>query len=105
MPDVIINWDPDARVTTAAFQRKLGQAARASIAGYAVTPYYTGNHRPNAFMAVVGPGVGPGLVLEGASILDLAPTVLARFGIAAPAHMDGRVLNELTATETLQPHS
>jgi predicted AlkP superfamily phosphohydrolase/phosphomutase len=104
MPDVIINWDPDARVTTRLYSERWGKL-ESEHAGYAVTPYYTGNHRPNAFMAVVGPGVGPGLVLEGASILDLAPTVLARFGLTAPAHMDGRVLDELTATETVQPHS
>ena len=104
MPDVIISWDPKTCVTTELSTESWG-LLRSEHPGYGVTPYYTGNHRPNAFMAVVGPGVGPGLVLEGASILDLAPTVLARFGIAAPAHMDGRVLNELTATETLQPHS
>lgn len=34
-------------------------------------------------------------MLEGASILDLAPTILNHFGIEPPAHMDGRVLGEI----------
>ena len=68
-------------------------------AAYEVTPYYTGNHRPNAFAAIVGPGVPSGRVLEGASILDLAPSILARFGIAPPEHMDGKPLAEILPVE------
>ncbi len=75
MPDVVITWDPEARVTTS-----LGTSAHgvtcSEHAAYEVTPYYTGNHRPNAFAAIVGPGVPSGRVLEGASILDLAPSIL-----------------------------
>ncbi len=38
------------------------------------------NHDPDGIVVAFGEGVTPG-VLEGASILDVAPTVLARFGI------------------------
>jgi predicted AlkP superfamily phosphohydrolase/phosphomutase len=62
-----------------------------------VAPYYTGNHWPNAFAAAIGPDVPQGLALEGGSILDLAPTILARFGIAPPGYMNGTVLRELSA--------
>jgi predicted AlkP superfamily phosphohydrolase/phosphomutase len=103
MPDVIINWNPDARITTQLSTQQWG-TLQTENAGYAVTPYYTGNHRPNAFTALVGPGITPGRIVGGASILDLAPTILARFGIVTPAHMDGRVLDELTI-ETLPPRS
>jgi predicted AlkP superfamily phosphohydrolase/phosphomutase len=102
MPDVIINWDPAAQVTTQLSTSNWGEL-KTENAGYAVTPYYTGNHRPNAFAVLVGPGIAAGQILGGASILDLAPTILARFGIAAPAHMDGRVLSELTSAEMLIP--
>jgi hypothetical protein len=54
-PDVIINWDPKARVTTGC-PRRLGPAAvNTPDMGLRLT---RGNHRPNAFMAVVGPGWG-----------------------------------------------
>ena len=95
MPDIVITWDPGARVTTSLNTNAHG-VTHGEHAGCEVAPYYTGNHRPNAFAAIVGPGVAPGRVLEGASILDIAPTILARFGITAPDYMDGRVLNELT---------
>jgi arylsulfatase A-like enzyme len=40
-----------------------------------------------------GPGVRPGLTLDEASILDLAPTVLHYMGLDVPDHMDGQVLS------------
>ena len=48
MPDIIINWNDDAKVTTELLTKKYGMARNAQP-GYAIMPYYTGNHRPNAF--------------------------------------------------------
>ncbi|MBK7726955.1 MAG: hypothetical protein IPJ33_00140 [Gammaproteobacteria bacterium] len=94
MPDVIINWDPEAKVMT-----QLATSAHGTVStplpGYAVTPYYSGNHRGNAFIAALGTSVEPGSVLEGASILDLAPSILAHFGVEVPGHMDGKVVGAL----------
>jgi predicted AlkP superfamily phosphohydrolase/phosphomutase len=101
MPDVVINWDPSARVTTSLSTRAHG-VIRSQRAAYEEAPYYTGNHRPNAFAAIVGPGVAPGQLLEGASILDLAPTILACFAIPKPVYMDGSVLDLLVARCTDQ---
>jgi predicted AlkP superfamily phosphohydrolase/phosphomutase len=94
MPDVIIQWNEDAKLTTELLTKKYG-IARSLKPGYGITPYYTGNHRPNAFTVAVGPGIPAGRVLKGTSILDLAPTLLAYFGIKPPAYMDGRVLSGL----------
>jgi predicted AlkP superfamily phosphohydrolase/phosphomutase len=69
---------------------------RVDHAGCDAAPFYSGNHWPNAFAAAIGPEIPQGATLEGASILDLAPTILARFGIEPPAHMDGSVLRALT---------
>ena len=98
MPDVIINWNDDARVTTELLTKKYGMARNAQP-GYALTPYYTGNHRPNAFAIAIGPEVRRGAELEGTSILDLAPTILTHFGITPPAYMRGKILNELRSSE------
>jgi predicted AlkP superfamily phosphohydrolase/phosphomutase len=100
MPDVIVTWDPDAEVTTELATERYG-VVRSEHAGFAVTPYYSGNHRPNAFAALIGPGVPQGHVLDGASILDLAPTILSHFGIEPPAHMNGRVLGEVLGRATV----
>jgi arylsulfatase A-like enzyme len=46
----------------------------------------------NGVLAMKGPGVRPGLTLDGASILDLAPTFLHYMGLDVPDNMDGEVL-------------
>lgn len=94
MPDIIINWNDEARITTELLTEKYG-LARSAHPGYALTPYYTGNHRPNAFAVAVGPDVPQGKILDGTSILDLASTMLNHFGITPPDYMEGKVLKEL----------
>jgi predicted AlkP superfamily phosphohydrolase/phosphomutase len=94
MPDIIINWNDDARLTTELSTAKYG-VVRSKEPGCALPPYYTGNHRPTAFMVSLGPDISQGAVCEGSSILDLAPTILDQFGIEPPNYMDGRVLTEL----------
>jgi predicted AlkP superfamily phosphohydrolase/phosphomutase len=94
MPDIIINWNDDAKVTTELLTKKYG-IARSPQPGYGITPYYTGNHRASAFSIAIGPEIPAGEVLKDASILDLAPTILTYFGITPPAYMEGKVLDEL----------
>ncbi len=53
----------------------------------------TGHHHMVGILAMHGPGVRPGLTLDEASILDLAPTVLHYMGLDVPDHMDGHVLS------------
>jgi len=95
MPDIIINWNDDAKVTTELLTEKYG-LARSAEPGYALAPYYTGNHRPNAFAVALGPEIPRGIILEGTSILDLAPTILTYFGITPPDYLDGKVLTTLS---------
>jgi len=103
MPDVIIHWNEDAKVTTELLTENYG-LARSQEPGWAVSPFYTGNHRPNAFAVIVGAGIPKGLVLEGASILDLAPTILARYGFEPPDYMDGKVLSEFMGHRSRADH-
>jgi predicted AlkP superfamily phosphohydrolase/phosphomutase len=51
----------------------------------------SGGHRMDGICLLWGPGVQPGR-LEGAHIVDLAPTVLAALDVPVPDDMDGRVL-------------
>jgi hypothetical protein len=94
MPDVVIIWDVDARVTTELLVEKLG-LIRKSAASCQLPPYYTGNHTPRAFAMALGPNVPSGVECAGRRVVDLAPTILAEFGIEPPGHMTGDILAEL----------
>ena len=49
-------------------------------------------HRSQGILAMGGPGVRADVRLEGATLLDIAPTVLALLGLPAGEDMEGRVL-------------
>ena len=66
----------------------------------------TGAHRREAFLAAAGPRIANRKLLNGANILDLAPTFLHLAGVDIPDDYDGRVIFEmLTAEETGQRQS
>ena len=53
---------------------------------------YSGMHRDYGMLIMAGPGVRRGATIDGASIQDMAPTVLHTMGLPIPANMDGQVL-------------
>jgi predicted AlkP superfamily phosphohydrolase/phosphomutase len=57
----------------------------------------SGHHRLDGLVILAGAGVKPGLELDGATILDLAPTILHALGVPVPEELDGRVLSEAFA--------
>ncbi len=56
---------------------------------------YSGMHREAGSLVACGPGLRRGSAVEGASIVDLAPTLLHWLGHGVPADMDGRVLTDM----------
>lgn len=64
----------------------------------------TGGHRMNGLLMLRGPGVKQGYRLQGAQIIDLAPTILAVMGVPIPSDMDGKVLTEAFADEFWAGH-
>jgi predicted AlkP superfamily phosphohydrolase/phosphomutase/tetratricopeptide (TPR) repeat protein len=57
-------------------------------------------HRPFGILAGCGPGFRPGTRVYGASILDVAPTVLHLLGLPAAYDMPGRILAEVLENTT-----
>jgi predicted AlkP superfamily phosphohydrolase/phosphomutase len=55
----------------------------------------SGTHRMNGIFLAYGDNIRPGITLEKAHLIDLAPTILYMMGLQPPAHMDGRVLREI----------
>ncbi|TFB12213.1 hypothetical protein E3V55_01240 [Candidatus Marinimicrobia bacterium MT.SAG.3] len=61
-------------------------------------PLKTAHHDENGIFIATGQGIKQGEKIDGASIMDLTPTILAAYGIKPPGDMDGRVLNEIFET-------
>ncbi|MAT68734.1 MAG: hypothetical protein CMJ58_04350 [Planctomycetaceae bacterium] len=60
-------------------------------------------HRPFGIFAAQGPGIQPGARAYGASLLEIAPTVLELLGLPPAYDMPGRVLAEVLIDATLRP--
>jgi predicted AlkP superfamily phosphohydrolase/phosphomutase len=60
-------------------------------------PWMSGTHAdaPDGLLLAVGDGVRTGAVLHGASVLDVAPTILYLMGLPVARDMEGRVLTEM----------
>jgi len=55
---------------------------------------WSGLHRMNGTLILWGKDVRQGVVVEGANIVDPAPTILYLLGLPIPADMDGQVLTQ-----------
>jgi predicted AlkP superfamily phosphohydrolase/phosphomutase len=87
-PDLIVGYDSGYRV---AWETAIGKTTRAVF--HDNTKAWSGDH-------CVDPSVVPGVLFcnrkintDQARLLDIAPTVLALFGIPAPDYMDGHALD------------
>ena len=58
-------------------------------------------HSPFGIFVMSGPGIATGNKIQGASLLDITPTILQVFGLPAADDMDGRVLHEVFEEENL----
>ncbi|MCP4420600.1 MAG: hypothetical protein GY805_28675, partial [Chloroflexi bacterium] len=61
--------------------------------------YNSGDHRREGIFIAHGPSFRRGASIEGASILDLTPTILHLMGVPVPNDMDGRVLERALTSE------
>lgn len=55
-------------------------------------------HRPYGILVMAGPGIAKGKSIFGASLLDIAPTILTLFGLPIGKDMDGKLLPEVFDT-------
>jgi len=65
---------------------------------------HSGNHRMDGVLVMRGDGIRPGAEVEGASIPDIAPTILHLMGLPIPPDMDGKVLQDCLEDGHLKAH-
>jgi predicted AlkP superfamily phosphohydrolase/phosphomutase len=68
------------------------------------SPSGTHDRAPDGFLLAVGDGIRKGATVEGASVLDVAPTVLYLMGLPVARDMEGRVLNEILEDDFARAH-
>jgi tetratricopeptide (TPR) repeat protein len=56
------------------------------------------DHESDGIFLAAGPGIRRGATVDGASVLDVTPTLLHYLGLAVGKDMDGRVLDEIFET-------
>lgn len=59
---------------------------------------------PDGFLLAVGDGIRPGARVAGASVLDIAPTLLYLMGLPVARDMEGRVMTEILEEEFARSH-
>jgi len=90
LPDLIVLWSDEAEI-------KEVHSPELGVLKVPSPDARTGTHRPPGFVLARGPHIPRGSILESGHVVDFAPTVLARFGLPCPRHMDGRVWSELAS--------
>ncbi len=85
--DLYVYWDPAARIA------EPPREVRAR--GF----WWNGDHRQEGILISKGPGIRSGSQFHGATVYDLAPTVMHAAGLAAPGGLDGRVIEALFTEE------
>jgi predicted AlkP superfamily phosphohydrolase/phosphomutase len=66
----------------------------------------SGTHEaaPDGYFFAVGDGIRAGAVLRGASVLDIAPTILYLMGLPVARDMEGRVFTEIVDDDFARAH-
>ncbi len=67
-------------------------------------PVPMGCHHPDGVLAAKGPGVRQGTMIEGARLLDIAPTVMFLLGLPIPEDFEGRMLSSMFDPSYLDAH-
>ncbi len=62
----------------------------------------TAGHAMDGILVAHGPSFKQGITLDGARLVDLAPTILHRFGLPVPEDMDGQVLDILVEDRQIE---
>jgi len=94
-PDLIICWKDYSFYTSNTPGRESGDCFGAYQNIDASDYLHIGTHRLDGVFMALGPVIKKSKSLEGARIIDIAPTILYALGEEVPEDMDGRVLTDI----------
>lgn len=88
LPDLIVKWTGDAPIR-ALYSPRIGTVSGEN------PDKRTGAHRPYGLLVASGQNIIQRKTVEGANIMDIAPTILYLLGQSIPHDMDGKVLLDI----------
>lgn len=101
-PDLVVKWALDGGYNYAYRPSRQGKLPIETLSAGELNSVgfrnKNGNHRDEGILLMAGASIRRGETLIGASIMDLAPTVLHLLDLPIPDDMDGRVLTEALST-------
>ena len=110
-PDLLVDWNLDHGYSYLS-GRSLEDHSGQSLRKLAPDEFHShematrgGSHRPNGMLMAIGGPFGGRASIEGASLSDLAPTILFCQELGIPREMEGRVLLDLFSPEFLSAHA
>ncbi len=96
LPDLVVRWaDRPLRESRGARNRRGDERRWPRVTRYGSGR--AGNHRPNGWMIVTGPGIPRGASLGPTHAIDIVPTLCHWLGIKAPPGVDGRSIEALAS--------
>lgn len=99
--DLLVQWDDAGYHSVQRFGKKEDTVFGDHLHLHLTNMRFTGHHRMEGIFASVGKDVKQDSVIEGARIIDIAPTVLYLLGLPIPSDMDGCVLEDAFHAEYL----
>ena len=106
-PDLLIKWKDDRYRTQSCIASSKNNSMRftGDISREESSLTISGEHKENGIFLIMGKNIKKGKKIQGARIIDVAPTILYALGTAVPDDMDGRVLTDVFKEEFLTGHS
>ena len=106
-PDLILDWwSANAFSAKPSFPEENDQpVVKILPRGPVKGPEWGGTHRKAGVFIVKGKALKPGTKIEGARLIDVAPTLLYLLGQKVPDDMDGRVLAEAFNPQFLEQYA
>lgn len=93
-PDLVIMWREGYRGSVEDIERPELGMKKGKNSLFETPHRRSGTHKLNGTLFLKGKGIKKNVEIEGARIIDLAPTILYLMNHLVPADMDGRVLKE-----------
>lgn len=97
-PDIVCLPTTGILPTEASSFDPLTTTSRGSL--FSAEKRFSGTHSPDGLMAMSGPLMKKG-IFEGASLIDVAPTILYSMGLPVPEDMDGHVVTAAFSEEII----